>query len=119
MTRVHVLVVALLLLTVVIHATMASLVGLASRRLRSRRDPSSRLDLGPSEPIKKARRAGGDRAVIDSRGEERRRSGVVYGTCARCGTPISLTHSTRRRLRRAAKRPRRHEPRPPSPKDAR
>jgi len=106
MTRIHALVVIFLLLTVVIHAALAGLLSLVSRRARGRRGPSSPPVVGPGEPIKTARHLGVDRAVSERRPDERRPRAAVYGTCAHCGLPISLTHATRRGLRRAATRDR-------------
>jgi hypothetical protein len=102
MTRVHALVLIVLLLTVVIHGTLAGLVSLLSRRARSRKDPSSSPPgVGPAEQITKDQRPVGiGRAVNDNRINEGRRGVAIYGTCAGCGMPIALAHSTRRGLRR-------------------
>ena len=101
MTRVHALVVVFLLLTVVIHATLAGLVSLISRLARGRKDTSSLPPgAGPGQPIATDRRVDIDRAVSSDRNHDSRRGVAIYATCAGCGMPISLTHSRRRGLRR-------------------
>jgi hypothetical protein len=100
MTRVHALVVVLLLLTVVIHATLAGLVTLVARLARTRKYTSSPPPgVGPAEPITTDGHVDIDRAVSSNRNHDSRRGIAIYATCAGCGMPISLTHSRRRGLR--------------------
>lgn len=99
MTRVHALVVALFLLTVVAHATLAGFLRLVSRLPRSKADTSSLpLGVAPADPITD-RSLDVDRPMRSNRPHNVRRRVVIYGTCAGCGMPISMTHSTRRGLR--------------------
>jgi hypothetical protein len=102
MTRVHAYVLIVFLLTVVLHVVLVGLVSLHSRRAGSRKDPPpSPLGVAPGELITNdRRRVGIDRPVRDNRLHEGRRGIAVYATCAGCGMPIALAHSTRRGLRR-------------------
>jgi hypothetical protein len=98
MTRVHVLVLAFLLLTVVVHTALVGLVSLVSRRPRSRKDTSSGpRGGGPERPARTDRRVESDRAVRRRRDDVGHRGMAVLATCAGCGLPISLTRSRRRR----------------------
>jgi hypothetical protein len=99
-TRVHALVVVFLLLTVVIHATLAGLVSRVSRLVRTRNDTSSMPPgVGPGQPIATGRRVDVDRAVSRNRNHDGRRGFAIYATCVGCGMPISLARSRRRGLR--------------------
>lgn len=97
MTRVHALVVAFLLLTVVIHATLSGLVTLVARLARTRKHTSCLPPgRGPAQPIAAGRHVDSDRAVSSNHNHDDRRGIAIYATCAGCGMPISLTHSRRR-----------------------
>lgn len=99
MTRVHALVLVVLLFTVVAHATLAGLVSRLSRRARKTKHPSQ---------SPRAARGLGRRFPSTDRGFDthrdasgvasarHRRGHAIYGACAGCGMPIALTHSTRR-----------------------
>jgi hypothetical protein len=100
MTRVHALVVVVLLLTVLIHATLAGLLRLVARRPGSRKDTSSSPPgIGTADLVTKDRRLDLDPPVRGIHPHKTRRGVAIYGTCAGCGLPISMTHSTRRGLR--------------------
>jgi hypothetical protein len=99
MSRVHALVVVVLVLTVAAHAALAGLGSRVSRRARIRkgsRFPSP--DLRSEAPLTTDRRVDVDR-TRSSKGHHHDRGVTVYGACAGCGMPFTLTHSSRRRLR--------------------
>jgi len=102
MTRVHALILVVLLVTVLMHVALAGLVSLLSRRNVGRKDSSpSPPGVRPGEPVTKGRRrVGTDRPAGADRTGNGGRGTAVYGTCAGCGLPIAMAHSTRRGPRR-------------------
>jgi hypothetical protein len=99
MTRVHALVLVVLLFTVVFHAALAGLLSRLSRRARKTKDPSQSPPgaTGLGRHFRSTDRGSGSHRDVSGIASAKHRRGLaIYGACSGCGMPSALTHSTRR-----------------------